>query len=106
MPTLTFIEHNGTRHQIHGEVGQSVMQAATFAMLPGIQGDCGGACSCATCHAYVDEAWADRFPSATGTEDEMLDNVTERRANSRLSCQLVIEEGMDGLLIHLPASQY
>lgn len=106
MPTLTFVEHSGTTHQVNGEVGQSVMQAATFAMLPGIQGDCGGACSCATCHAYVDEAWMERFPPAEGTEVDMLDNVTERRANSRLSCQLVIAEGMDGLLIHLPASQY
>lgn len=56
MPTLTFIEHNGTAHQVKGDVGQSVMQAATFASVPGIPADCGGACSCATCHTYVDEA--------------------------------------------------
>ena len=55
MPTLTLIEHNGTAHQVTGEIGQSVMQAAMFASVPGIQADCGGACSCATCHAYVDD---------------------------------------------------
>lgn len=106
MPTLIFIEHNGTQHQVSGAIGQSVMQAATFASVPGLPADCGGACACATCHAYVDEAWMQRLPAAEGMESDMLDYAFERRDNSRLTCQLVISEAMDGLVIHLPESQF
>lgn len=106
MPTIKFIEHNGTEHEIHAEVGQSAMQAATFAGVPGIPGDCGGACACATCHAYVDEGWLDRLPAAEGAERDMLENAIERLENSRLTCQLVIGADMDGLTLRLPASQF
>lgn len=106
MPTLTLIEHNGTVHQVTGEIGQSVMQAAMFASVPGIQGDCGGACSCATCHAYVDDQWQLRVPEAEGAEADMLEYAVERRATSRLTCQLVMSEALDGLVLHLPESQY
>jgi 2Fe-2S ferredoxin len=105
MPTITFIEHDGTVHQADAEIGQSVMQAATFAGVPGISADCGGACACATCHAYLEEAWLDAFPPPEGTEPDMLDNVTARRPSSRLTCQLVIGAGMDGLTLRLPESQ-
>ncbi|MBS7691903.1 2Fe-2S iron-sulfur cluster binding domain-containing protein [Pseudomonas lalucatii] len=106
MPTLTLIEHDGTEHQVTGDIGQSVMQAAMFASVPGIQGDCGGACSCATCHAYVDDHWHARVPEAEGSEADMLEYAVERRATSRLTCQLVISEALDGVVLHLPVSQY
>ncbi len=106
MPILTLIEHNGTAHQVMADVGQSVMQAATFAAVPGIQADCGGACSCGTCHAYIDVAWQDRVPQADESESDMLDYAFERRDNSRLTCQLIVSENLDGLVLHLPASQY
>lgn len=106
MPSITFIEHNGNEHQVSIEVGQSVMQAATFAGLPGISADCGGACACATCHAYVDEAWIGHFGPAQGTEKDMLENVPMLMPNSRLTCQLVVTADMDGLTLRLPESQY
>jgi 2Fe-2S ferredoxin len=106
MPTLTFIEHNGTAHQVKGDIGQSVMQAATFASVPGISADCGGACSCATCHTYVDEAWLGKVQAAEGMENDMLEDAFERRDSSRLSCQMIISEDMDGMVLHLPSSQF
>ncbi len=106
MPTLTFIEHNGTVHQVHAEVGQSVMQAATFGGVPGLPADCGGACACATCHTYVDAAWIERVGAAEGAEKDMLDYVPELRATSRLSCQIVVSAEMDGMTLQLPESQY
>lgn len=106
MPTLTFIEHNGTEHQVIGSIGQSVMQAATFASVPGIPADCGGACSCATCHTYVDDAWLSKVAQAESPETDMLEYAFERQANSRLSCQLIISEEMDGMVLRLPSSQF
>ncbi|WP_313054274.1 2Fe-2S iron-sulfur cluster-binding protein [Pseudomonas lopnurensis] len=106
MPTLTFIEHNGAEHLVAGEIGQSVMQAATFASVPGIPADCGGACSCATCHAYVDEQWLASLPALEDMENDMLEYAFERRENSRLTCQLVIDESMDGMVLRLPESQF
>ena len=106
MPTINVIEHNGIAHQLTADVGQSVMQAVTFAGISSMSADCGGACACATCHGYLDETWMDRFPSVQETENAMLDIVPERRPNSRLSCQLVLTEEMDGLTLHLPAAQF
>jgi 2Fe-2S ferredoxin len=106
MPTLTFIDHHGNETQVTGEIGQSVMQAALFAGIAGIPADCGGACSCATCHAYVDDAWFARMPASEDMETSMLDYVAERRDTSRLTCQLVISEAMDGLVLHIPESQF
>ncbi|MCY1546419.1 Ferredoxin-6 [compost metagenome] len=105
MPTLTLIEHNGTAHQVTGEIGQSVMQAAMFASVPGIQADCGGACSCATCHAYVDPRWTDKLPGISETETFMLEGVPEPRANSRLCCQIKMQAALDGIVVQLPQVQ-
>ncbi|MNC54670.1 Ferredoxin-6 [compost metagenome] len=82
------------------------MQAATFASVPGIPADCGGACSCATCHTYVDEAWLSKVQAAESMENDMLEYAFERRDNSRLSCQLIISQEMDGMVLHLPSSQF
>ncbi len=106
MPTLTLIEFNGTEHQVTAEIGQSVMQAANFANVPGLQADCGGACSCATCHAFVDEAWLSRVPNAEEAECDMLEYACGRADNSRLTCQLIVSDALDGLLLRLPESQY
>jgi 2Fe-2S ferredoxin len=106
MPTITFIEHDGTAHQVTGAVGQSAMQAALFNGVPGIPADCGGACACATCHAYVDDAWLDRVGAAQGSEQDMLETVSELRPVSRLTCQIVLTADMDGLRLQLPETPY
>lgn len=106
MPVLTLIEFNGTEHLVKADVGQSVMQAANFANVPGLQADCGGACSCATCHAFVDEDWLARLPAAEDAESDMLEYACARSDNSRLTCQLIVSDALDGLLLRLPESQY
>ena len=73
MPKLTIIEWNGKEHLLEVEVGKSVMQTAIDAMVPGIMADCGGSCSCATCHCYVDEAWVARLPAPESAESDMLE---------------------------------
>jgi len=105
MPTIIMIEHNGTRHDVQAKAGESVMQAVIEQMVPGLLADCGGACSCATCHAYVAPAWQAALPVPSEDEAMMLDGVLEQRANSRLTCQVIVTESMEGLQFQLPASQ-
>lgn len=105
MPRLTIIEDSGKEHQIEADEGKSVMQAALDALVPGILADCGGACSCATCHCYVDETWLPRLPQAESTERDMLECALDPRDNSRLSCQLRMTAQTDGLVVRLPKSQ-
>jgi 2Fe-2S ferredoxin len=106
MPKLTLIEHNGTQHTIECDIGQTVMQAATSNLVPGIVADCGGCCSCATCHVYVEDSWIERVAPAREDEMNMLECVLEPQASSRLCCQLTMEPALDGLIVRLPASQY
>lgn len=105
MPLIKFINHDGTEREVHAASGTSVMHAAVDNGVSGILGDCGGACSCATCHCYVDEAWQARTGKATDVEGQMLDFVMDRQPNSRLSCQIIVEDELDGLVIRLPVSQ-
>lgn len=105
MPTIKFIENNGTEHVVHAEIGQSAMQAAVNNMVPGIIADCGGSCSCATCHGYVDEAWLNHMPVAEQYELDMLSCAMDVKDNSRLTCQVHITPELDGLVIRLPQSQ-
>lgn len=105
MPTITYIEHNGSKHQVEVSEGTSLMQAAVDNLVPGILGDCGGSCSCATCHAYVDDAWAGRMPEPSSDEEMMLEGVLERAATSRLCCQLKAKAEWDGLALRLPETQ-
>lgn len=105
MPKLRLIEHNGTEHVLEAEVGSSVMQTAVDNMVPGIIGDCGGNCSCATCHGYVDAAWIDRVPPKSEDEAIMLEGVLHVEDNSRLTCQLKLTPELDGLVVRLPESQ-
>ncbi len=104
MPTIIFIEPNGTEHSVTAEVGTRLMLAAVDNMVPAITGDCGGSCACGTCHGYVDEAWLNLFPLPMADELSMLDGVVDRQANSRLTCQLAIREDMDGMIIRLPVT--
>jgi 2Fe-2S ferredoxin len=105
MPRLTIIESSGKEHHLEPDEGKSVMQAALDALVPGILADCGGSCSCATCHCYVEQEWFAQLPQPEGAERDMLDCALEPRENSRLSCQLRVTAQTDGLVIRLPKSQ-
>ncbi len=106
MPKITFIEFNGTEHVVEGEVGQTLMEVAVKHSIPGIEAECGGACACATCHVYVDEAWLEKTGTPKDTEEDMLDFAFDVRDNSRLSCQIKVTEELDGLVVRLPEKQY
>ena len=105
MPSITFISHDGVEQEVHVAPGTSLMHAAVDNGVSGILADCGGACSCATCHCYVDEAWLDKVHAADVLEQQMLEFVTDCESNSRLSCQIEIKDELDGLVVRLPASQ-
>ena len=105
MPAIHFIEHGGTRHDVEGTEGASVMRAALDNGVPGIVGDCGGFLSCATCHAYVDDAWFARLPPRSEEEAIMVECAIDVRPTSRLACQINMTAELDGLIVHLPAMQ-
>lgn len=105
MPLIKFISHDGAETEVHVAAGTSVMHAAVDNGVSGILADCGGACSCATCHCYVDPGWQEKTGDPDTVEQEMLDFVLEPQPNSRLSCQIVVDDSLDGLVVHLPASQ-
>lgn len=106
MAKIVFIEHSGKEHVIEAVAGKSVMESAVENLVPGIIGDCGGACSCATCHCYVDPGWTDKVDPKNETEEMMLDGVMNTETNSRLSCQIKVTSELDGLVVRLPASQF
>ncbi len=106
MPTVKIIEADGREYEVVIAAGSTVMQGAVDNLINGIIAECGGSCSCATCHCYIDETWASRIPKASGIEEDMLCAVTELRPTSRLSCQITVTDEMDGLVISLPESQY
>ena len=98
---------DGPPTELSCQPGQSLMQAAVAANVAGIEADCGGLMTCATCHVYVREPHASQLPMMESDEDSMLDfTASERRANSRLSCQIKLDESLQGLAVDLPASQH
>lgn len=106
MPTVNYIAADGSRRSVVADDGASVMHAAVTNGIAGIDADCGGAASCATCHVYVDAEWLDRLPPVGDDEGDMLDcTASERRSNSRLSCQIEMSDALDGLTVHLPETQ-
>ncbi|MBL4596571.1 MAG: 2Fe-2S iron-sulfur cluster binding domain-containing protein [Robiginitomaculum sp.] len=105
MARIIFFEHDGTKHEVEAANGTSVMEAAVNNMVPGIDADCGGACACATCHVYIDEAWMEKTSTKQSMEESMLDFASDMKSNSRLSCQIIVDELMDGLVVRLPKSQ-
>ena len=106
MALIKYIEHNGNELEIHVENGLSVMQGAVDNMIDGIIAECGGACSCATCHCYVDEAWFSKTGSPDEMEQDMIECTIDPQPTSRLSCQITVSDELDGLVVRLPKSQY
>ncbi len=106
MPTVTYIQANVNSQEFDLELGVSLMQGASDTMFDGILAECGGSCSCATCHCYIDESWTDKLEPPTDMEADLLTCVTDLRDSSRLSCQINITEALDGLVLHLPESQF
>lgn len=106
MPKITYIEFNGTAHEVDVSHGNSLMQGAVDNMIDGVVAECGGACSCATCHCYIDDPWLSVVGEPNEMEASMLDVVDQPKSNSRLSCQIEISDALDGLVVHLPKSQY
>ena len=105
MVRITYIEHNGTSHVVEMEEGRSVMEGAIQNNIPGIVAECGGACSCATCHAYIDKQWLKEVGPAGEDEADMLEFVDKPTPNSRLTCQIEVSENLDGLVVRLPKGQ-
>ena len=106
MVSILFIEHDGTEHTVEVGTGGSLMQAAVSNGVPGIDADCGGACSCATCHVYVNSEWLGKVGEMEVTEEAMLSLSTDRQENSRLSCQISVTEELDGLVVTTPEFQF
>ena len=106
MPKVQYIEHNGTVHEIEVQPGTNLMQAAVSNMVPGIEGDCGGLCACATCHVYVDNAWSEKCADPEELESNILDFAYDVNDNSRLACQIEMSDELDGIVINMPDRQY
>lgn len=106
MPKITYIESNGTSHEVEAEAGMTVMEAAVKNSVPGIEAECGGACSCATCHVYVSEDWREKTGQPDEMEEDMLDFAFDVRESSRLSCQIKVSDELDGLVVNVPEKQF
>ena len=105
MAKITYKEFEGSSKTIEVENGLSVMEGAIQNDIPGIDADCGGSMACATCHVYVEERWLDKLPKAEEAEVDMIDMAYEPKKNSRLSCQLIVSDDLDGLTVMTPARQ-
>ncbi len=105
MTKLTFIAFDGTRIEANAVNGSTVMENAIRNSVPGIEAECGGACACATCHVYVDDAWTDAVGKPAAMEEDMLDFAFDVRPNSRLSCQIKVTDALDGLVVSVPERQ-
>lgn len=106
MPTISYCTHGGETYDVQVEAGTSVMEGAVRNGVPGIDGDCGGACACATCHVYVDEPWLSRLDPQGEMERSMLEFAEHVRENSRLGCQIKMRPDLDGLRVNMPESQH
>ena len=105
MPQVTFIDAHGESRTVEGEAGATVMEVAIRNGVPGIEAECGGACACATCHVYVDDAWTEKVGTPSAMEEDMLDFAVDVRPTSRLSCQIKVAPALDGLVVHVPERQ-
>jgi len=105
MPKIIFVDHGGTAREVETKAGTSIMEAAVQNMIPGIDADCGGACACATCHVYVDEAFMGKLKAKDDMEDSMLDFAEDVQDNSRLSCQILMNDELDGIKVSTPEAQ-
>ena len=105
MPKITYQDKNGNSKTVEVETGLTVMEGAIQNDIPGIDADCGGSMACATCHVYVEENWLDKLPKAEDAEIDMIDMAYEPKKNSRLSCQIIINDELDGLKVNIPSKQ-
>lgn len=105
MPKITFIDAAGTSRDVEIKAGASVMEAAVQNMIPGIDADCGGACACATCHVYVAADWVSKLKVKDDMEESMLDFAEDVQEHSRLSCQILMSDELDGLVVSTPEAQ-
>ena len=105
MAKITYVDHQGNSKTIEVENGLSVMEGAIQNDIPGIDADCGGSMACATCHVYVEEKWLDKLPKSEDGEIDMIDMAFEPKKNSRLSCQLIVSDELDGLQVTTPEKQ-
>ena len=105
MSKITYIEHSGKSHTIQVQNGLTVMEGAVQNNIPGIDADCGGSMACATCHVYVKEEWFDKLPKKEDGEEDMIDMAYEPNKFSRLSCQLIVSDELEGLVVNLPEKQ-
>jgi 2Fe-2S ferredoxin len=106
MPHITYVEHDGQEHPVDIPVGDSIMEGAVNNGIPGIDADCGGVCSCATCHVYISKEWAPILAEKTEVEESMLEFASQVREESRLSCQLRVDERFEGLIVRMPEAQF
>lgn len=108
MPKVIYVDHAGQEMQVDVPVGENVMRGALYNGIEGIAGECGGGLSCATCHCYVDEAWIGKVggPSSDAEEELLESAAAEVKPTSRLSCQIEMTDALDGLVVHMPESQY
>jgi 2Fe-2S ferredoxin len=105
MPKITYIDNEGTARTVEAELGATVMETAINNDIPGILATCGGSCSCATCHVYVEDSWLERLPPPALEESDMLDTAHDLKDSSRLSCQIKVTEELDGLTVTTPPRQ-
>lgn len=105
MTHITYIAADGTRYEVDAENGSTVMENAIRNGVPGIEAECGGACACATCHVYVDEAFKEIVGNPEAMEEDMLDFAFDVRPTSRLSCQIRVRDELDGLTVTVPERQ-
>lgn len=106
MAKITYVDHEGNERTVEAANGETVMEAAIKNSIPGIDADCGGACACATCHVYVDEAFLEKVGGQQEMEQSMLDFAENVQANSRLCCQISVSDELDGLKVTTPESQH
>ena len=105
MTKITYIEHSGKEHTIDVQNGLTVMEGAVQNDIPGIDADCGGSMACATCHVYVNDEWYNKIDEKTEGEDDMIDQAYDPKKNSRLSCQIIVSDELDGLTVNIPSKQ-
>lgn len=105
MTKITYVTPQGERIETEGENGSTVMETAIMNAVPGIVAECGGACTCATCHVYVDDDWRETVGGPSSMEEDMLDFAFDVRDSSRLSCQIKVRQELDGLVVHVPTRQ-
>ena len=105
MAKITYVTHDKKTHTVEVQSGLTVMEGAVQNDIPGIDADCGGGMACATCHVYVKEEWLDKLPTKEDGEEDMLDMAFEPKKNSRLSCQLIVSDELDGLIVNIPSKQ-